>query len=375
VVDAIECQYADTYRRLAGKSVSDGSPTSARHGADTFEPAPNSASTLRASLNAQAAALTSIRATVTDVLASDSTQYPRWRDQVLQTLRRYALADHVLSAVPDPSEDWLLMDEVVLSWIHGTLTAELQDIVRVLDDTAHRIWGALEAQFLGHRQTRILYLETAFRQLAQGDLSVDEYCRQMKTMADTLLTLGAPITDECLELNLLRGLSPRFDRVTPILTRMNPFQPLRRPRTICFSRSFASPLLPSPLPPRCSSGCPLCLREGFLFSALWSPAAWSSSAASWLRGGGSRPWSQEWTQWHAGRPRQLPVALFLQSVDWHHSHVAQAVRGCLGPSPRHPSADLLCRSSSGSALGTSSASAGAPPPSGTSGPARVGALD
>jgi hypothetical protein len=125
VVDAIERQYAETYRRLAGKGVSDGSPTSARHSANTFQPAPAPASTLRASLHAQAPALTSIRATITDVLAPDSTQYPRWRDQVLQTLRRYALADHVLSAVPDPSEDWLLMDEVVLSWIHGTLTTEL----------------------------------------------------------------------------------------------------------------------------------------------------------------------------------------------------------------------------------------------------------
>ena len=52
---------------------------------------------------------------------------------------------------------------------------------------------------------------------------MDEYCRQMKTMADTLRTIGSPITDECLVLNLLRGLSPRFDRVTPILTRLKPF--------------------------------------------------------------------------------------------------------------------------------------------------------
>ena len=60
------------------------------------------------------------------------------------------------------------------------------------NDTNHWIWGALEAQFLGNRQTRILYLEIAFRQLAQGDLSVDDYCRQMNTMANTLRTLGAP---------------------------------------------------------------------------------------------------------------------------------------------------------------------------------------
>jgi hypothetical protein len=52
VVDAIERQYAETYRRLDGKGVSDGSPTSARHSADTFEPTPAPASTLRASLHA-----------------------------------------------------------------------------------------------------------------------------------------------------------------------------------------------------------------------------------------------------------------------------------------------------------------------------------
>jgi hypothetical protein len=51
-------------------------------------------------------------------------------------LRRYALADHVLPPVSDPMEDWLLVDKVVLSWIHGILTVELQDIVHVSDDTA-----------------------------------------------------------------------------------------------------------------------------------------------------------------------------------------------------------------------------------------------
>jgi hypothetical protein len=292
VVDAIERQYAETYRRLASKGVSDGSPMSARHSADTFEPAPVPALTLRASLHAQAAALTSIRATVTDVLTSDSTQYPRWRDQVLQTLRRYALADHVLPTVAAPTEDWLLMDEVVLSWIHGTLTAKLQDIVRVPDDTAHHIWGAPEAQFLDNRQTRILYLETAFRQLVQGDLSVDEYYRQMKTMADTLRTLGAPMTDESLVLNLLCGLSPRFDRVAPILTRMKPFptfaeakndlllEELRlsaaattAPATALYSAPRAAPsdsggvLLPA-LRPR----CPLELRDRLLASGALAAA-------------------------------------------------------------------------------------------------------
>jgi hypothetical protein len=65
VVDAIERQYAETYHHLIGKGVSDASPMTARYYADTFKPAATPTSTLRASLHAQAMALTSIRATVT----------------------------------------------------------------------------------------------------------------------------------------------------------------------------------------------------------------------------------------------------------------------------------------------------------------------
>jgi hypothetical protein len=393
VVDTIERQYAETYRHLAGKGVSDGSPMSARHNTDTFEPAPVPASTLRASLHAQAAALTSIRATVTDILAPDSTQYPRWRNQVLQTLRSYALADHVLPTDAAPTEDWLLMDEVVLSWIHGTLMDELQDIVRVLDDTAHRIWGALEAQFLGNHQTRIMYLEIVFHQLVQGDLSVDEYCRQMKTMADTLRTLGAPMTDESHVLNLLRGLSPRFDRVAPILTRMKPCPTFAEAKNDLLLEELRLSAVATAAPATAlyrlqrTSGCPLRLRGGGggSCSPHSGPAALLSSATDcWLRGGSqprSRPWSQGRTQWRwpVGRPwwliGWLSVAILLQPVDWHHSHVAQAVCGCLGPSPHRLSAGLLCRCTPGGTLGSSPASARSSATPGVSGPAHVGALD
>jgi hypothetical protein len=216
----------------------------------------------------------------------------------------------------------------------------------VPDNTAHQIWGALETQFLGHRQTRILYLETAFRQLAQGDLSVDEYCRQMKTMADTLRTLRASITDECLVLNLLRGLSPRFDRVTLILTRIKPFptfaetkndlllEELRLSATATLAP--ATTLYSAPrTAPSASGGAPLhrtsVPRRLELFGSLLAPL-WP------------RSWSQEWTQWHGGRPRHdrwFPVAICLQPVDWHHPHVAWAVWGCLAPPPLNRSSLLL----------------------------------
>jgi hypothetical protein len=78
-----------------------------------------------AALHAQAAGLHNIRSLVSIVLDPASSHYPRWRGQVLLTLRRYVLDD--VDSPPSPA--WSLMDTVVLSWLHGTITVELQDII------------------------------------------------------------------------------------------------------------------------------------------------------------------------------------------------------------------------------------------------------
>src|SRR6266540_5202736 len=94
-----------------------------------------------ASLHAQVAGVQNIRSLVPNVLNPASSTYARWRDLVLLTLQRYALDDHVLTdagylLVPS----WRRMDSVVLSWIVGTITVELQDIVREHGGTARQAW-------------------------------------------------------------------------------------------------------------------------------------------------------------------------------------------------------------------------------------------
>lgn len=55
------------------------------------------------------------------------------------------------------------MDNVVLSWLYGTLTIELQDIVREREGIARQAWVALEDQFLGNQEARTLHLDASFR--------------------------------------------------------------------------------------------------------------------------------------------------------------------------------------------------------------------
>ena len=110
-----------------------------------------------AQLHLQAAGVQNIK-TLVSVLLDPTSSYGRWRDQVLLALRRYALDDHVLLDTPVEARDmvWLRLDSVAMSWIFGTISLDLQDIVRTHGGTARQAWLALEGQFLGNTEFRAL---------------------------------------------------------------------------------------------------------------------------------------------------------------------------------------------------------------------------
>jgi hypothetical protein len=116
-----------------------------------------------AALHAQAIGMHNIWSLVSVVLDPTCSHYPRWRGQVLLTLRRYALGNHVLDNLVVPSSpSWYLMDSVVLSWLYGAITVELQDIIRDQVVPARQVWLALEEQFLRNREARALHLDAQF---------------------------------------------------------------------------------------------------------------------------------------------------------------------------------------------------------------------
>jgi hypothetical protein len=68
-----------------------------------------------------------------------------------------------------------------------------------------------------------MILDVEFRALSQGALSIDEYCRKMKGLADALTDLGEPIQDRTLVLNVLRGLSEQFRFMAQLIPRQKLF--------------------------------------------------------------------------------------------------------------------------------------------------------
>jgi hypothetical protein len=175
-------------------------------------------------LHLQAAGVPHIKTLVTVILDSNSTSYGQWRDQLLLVLRRYALDSHILSDTPARARDpaWRRRDCIVMSWISGTISSDLQDIVRTPDPTARVMWLSLKTHFLGNAQTRALQLNAELRTLEQGNLSVSDYCRKMKSTTDGLRDLGFTVPEHILVLNVLRGLPSSYEGVRTLLTHQQP---------------------------------------------------------------------------------------------------------------------------------------------------------
>jgi hypothetical protein len=99
--------------------------------------------------------------------------------------------------------------------------ARLEAIVKEAE--ASHLWLTIENQFLDNREQRTLHIDAVFRTFVQGDLSINEYWRKFKAMADDLADLNAPIEDQIHVLNIFRGLNQRFEHIGSIIWRYSSF--------------------------------------------------------------------------------------------------------------------------------------------------------
>ncbi|XP_022032736.1 uncharacterized protein LOC110933841 [Helianthus annuus] len=87
-----------------------------------------------------------------------------------------------------------------------------------MDATARDTWVRLEKHFLSNKQTRAGALEIKFVNLTLAVCSsMDDYCQQLKHLANKLADVDKPITEPRLVLQLVRGLSQEFDTTAQLI--------------------------------------------------------------------------------------------------------------------------------------------------------------
>jgi hypothetical protein len=135
------------------------------------------------------------------------------------------------------------METIILSWIFNTITSVLRDITKEHDVVAHQIWHTIEHQFISNSEMRALHLDAMFHNFIQGDLSVSDYYRKMKNMAD----LSCAIFDRNLILNVLQGRNLWYGHLRTIIMHNMPFPSFHKIRDdLVLEELTLDPDMPAP---------------------------------------------------------------------------------------------------------------------------------
>jgi hypothetical protein len=108
------------------------------------------------------------------VLDLGKSNYSKWRMLVTVLLGKYKLSDHDLIETPEANRtaEWNQEDFIVRSWLYGSISEEILDIIMVENQTAHDVYMLIRNLFLDNQMTRAIHLEAELCALIQGDLSV-----------------------------------------------------------------------------------------------------------------------------------------------------------------------------------------------------------
>ncbi|WVZ74824.1 hypothetical protein U9M48_022951 [Paspalum notatum var. saurae] len=199
-------------------SSSSSSTSASDSDSDASFPIPN---TLRVTTDPASPAIVhgiNIQSRVPIILDLNDANYTAWVRSFSAVFGQNGLRDHIDGSAPKGDSDWVQNDCAIVSWLYNRIASDLLTVVSSDEDTALSLWRGIRDLFRDNKPTRAVYVNAEFRSLYQGDMSVLAYCTRMKSLADRLADLDAPVTDKDLVHNIIRGLNPRLHHVIPHLT-------------------------------------------------------------------------------------------------------------------------------------------------------------
>ncbi|KAL6272659.1 hypothetical protein ACE6H2_023351 [Prunus campanulata] len=127
------------------------------------------------------------------------------------------------SPTPNPAYDeWIQKDQLVLSWINGSLHSSVLSTVSRLS-TARDTWLSLEKRFASTNPHRLLFLQSELHNTLRGDSSVQEFLDRIKSIADDLGQAGESVSESLLVSLILKNVGPMYETVvSAVLSRGTP---------------------------------------------------------------------------------------------------------------------------------------------------------
>ncbi|XP_074315134.1 uncharacterized protein LOC141651316 [Silene latifolia] len=187
-------------------------------------------------------AVTNISNHISVKLGLENDQYPLW----VALFRNHAKSNRVLHHIitpkfgapkapvtDDEKEQWETLDATFLQWIYSTITTDLLETVIESDSTAMDTWNRIADIFQDNKNSRAVTLEQEFSHVEMSDFSsASAYCQRLKSLADQLKNVGAPVTNSRLVLQLVSGLTEAYQNVGSIIRQRDPLPQFYQARSM-----------------------------------------------------------------------------------------------------------------------------------------------
>ncbi|XP_057538131.1 uncharacterized protein LOC130815658 [Amaranthus tricolor] len=172
--------------------------------------------------------ITNIKTNVPIQLDEDGSNFDTWVTLFKLHFRAHLVDSQILrddssKALVSKDSEWQRLDDIVRTWIYGSISPSLlQSIVRP-NDCAFDAWNRLENNFQNNKTSRILHLESQFNDISLSNFpNVKSYCNELETIATSLTNLGTSISDNRLALKVLHGLILEYKTFRSLVQHMNP---------------------------------------------------------------------------------------------------------------------------------------------------------
>lgn len=176
-----------------------------------------------------------IHVTSSVTLKLSDTNYLLWKTQIEALLRSQKLLGFPTGLTPAPAatvvnivndapveapnpahEAWTCTDELVKSWIFGTLTEEVLGLVHALA-TSQVVWLALASHYNKSSLAREFELRRRLQLLSVKGKTFLVYCREFRILCDNLSAIGKPVDENMKIFTFLNGLGREYDPITTVI--------------------------------------------------------------------------------------------------------------------------------------------------------------
>ncbi|GJV99384.1 WRKY family transcription factor [Tanacetum coccineum] len=165
----------------------------------------------------------SIKACIPTPLDLDKHNYNSWSAFFKRFCKTYDVHHNLeapststsTSTVVDPLHE--SNDSLVVMWIYSTISPKHADMI--IDDSAtgRDVWKRLTDIFHDNKDARVIQLDNEIRNMAIGNLSVNDYFQEIKSKADRLANLDSPVKDSSLVTYAINGLRCKYPEIARII--------------------------------------------------------------------------------------------------------------------------------------------------------------